>query len=113
MPTSSKWSLPFRFSNQNFVHISHLRQVHYMPHPSYPLSCCSECGFINFCNFVIFIYNIYFDNMRDQTLQMWFWFVYCKMDSVVRQPLCQTAVLISLQISFPFKISALSTQSLL
>jgi hypothetical protein len=37
MPGSSKWSLPFRLPNQNFVHISHLPHVHYMPYPSHCL----------------------------------------------------------------------------
>jgi hypothetical protein len=30
MPRSSKWSLPLRFSDQNFVHISHLSHESYM-----------------------------------------------------------------------------------
>jgi len=34
----SKWSLPFRFSQQNFVCISHLAHAHNMPHPSRPPS---------------------------------------------------------------------------
>jgi hypothetical protein len=33
---SSKWSLPFRLSNQNPVHISHLPHVCYMSYPSHP-----------------------------------------------------------------------------
>jgi len=36
-PRSSKWSLPFRFFNQNIVCISHLSHPCYMP-PSHPLS---------------------------------------------------------------------------
>jgi len=31
-PKSPKWSLPFRFSNQNFVSISHLFHMSYMIH---------------------------------------------------------------------------------
>jgi len=30
-PRSSKWPLPFRFSNQNIVYISHLSHALYMP----------------------------------------------------------------------------------
>jgi hypothetical protein len=33
---SSKWSLPFRFSDQNFVRISYLSHVFYMPCRSHP-----------------------------------------------------------------------------
>jgi len=33
---SSEWSLPFRFSDQNFVCISHLSHTYYKPHPSHP-----------------------------------------------------------------------------
>jgi len=36
MPVSSKWSLPFQFSNQNTVYISHLFQACYMPCSSHP-----------------------------------------------------------------------------
>jgi hypothetical protein len=36
MPRSSKWSLPCRFSGQNFVRIIHLSHASYMPGPSYP-----------------------------------------------------------------------------
>jgi hypothetical protein len=36
MPRSSKWSHPFRFSDQNFVYISHLSHACYMPYPSHP-----------------------------------------------------------------------------
>jgi hypothetical protein len=37
MPRSSKWSLPFRLSNQNFVRISHLAHASFdMLHSSYP-----------------------------------------------------------------------------
>jgi hypothetical protein len=36
MSSSSKWSLPLRFSDHNFVHISHLPHVHYMPLPFHP-----------------------------------------------------------------------------
>jgi len=35
-PTSPKWSLPFRFSNQNYICISHLSHACDMPHPSHP-----------------------------------------------------------------------------
>jgi hypothetical protein len=35
-PMSSKWSLPFRLSNQSFVHISHFTHAWYMPCPSHP-----------------------------------------------------------------------------
>jgi hypothetical protein len=35
MPTSSKWSLPFRLSNQNTVRISHLSHACYMTRPSH------------------------------------------------------------------------------
>jgi hypothetical protein len=35
MPRSSTWSLPFRFSNQNFVHISHHSCACYMSYPSH------------------------------------------------------------------------------
>jgi hypothetical protein len=31
MPRSSKWSLPFRFSNQNIICISHISHACYMP----------------------------------------------------------------------------------
>jgi len=34
-PRSSKWSLPFKFSDQNFVLISHLFIACYMPRLSY------------------------------------------------------------------------------
>jgi len=37
MPISSEWSLPFRFSNQNFVYISHLSLACYIPPLSHPL----------------------------------------------------------------------------
>jgi len=37
MPRSSKWSLPFRFSNKKFVCISHPFHVCYMSSPDYPL----------------------------------------------------------------------------
>jgi len=38
-PSSFEWSHPFRFSNNNFVHISHLSHACYMPRPSHsPLS---------------------------------------------------------------------------
>jgi hypothetical protein len=37
MPRSSKWSLPLRLSNQNFVCISHLPYVCHMPCSSHPL----------------------------------------------------------------------------
>jgi hypothetical protein len=33
---SSNWSLPFRFPNQNFIYISHLSHVCYMPYPYNP-----------------------------------------------------------------------------
>jgi len=33
---STLWSLPFRFSDQNFVYISHLSHACYMPRPSHP-----------------------------------------------------------------------------
>jgi hypothetical protein len=33
---SSEWSLPFRFSDQHFVYISHLPHACYMTHPSHP-----------------------------------------------------------------------------
>jgi hypothetical protein len=33
---SSEWFLPFRFSDQNFVSISHLSHSWYMPYPSHP-----------------------------------------------------------------------------
>jgi hypothetical protein len=33
--TSSKWSLSFRFSDQNFLHIPKLSHVRYMPSPSH------------------------------------------------------------------------------
>jgi hypothetical protein len=33
---SSKWSLHFRFSNKNFVYVSHLSHVCYMPDLSHP-----------------------------------------------------------------------------
>jgi len=36
MPTSSEWSRPFRFANQNIVCISHLSHVCSMPRPSHP-----------------------------------------------------------------------------
>jgi hypothetical protein len=36
MPRSSKWSLPFRFPNQNIVRISHLSHACYTPRPSHP-----------------------------------------------------------------------------
>jgi hypothetical protein len=36
MPRSSRWSLPFRFSNKNILWISHLSCVCYMSHPSHP-----------------------------------------------------------------------------
>jgi hypothetical protein len=36
MPTSSEWSLTFRFSNQNTVCISHPSSACYMPSPSHP-----------------------------------------------------------------------------
>jgi len=36
MPQSSKWSLPFRFSTQNIVCISHLSHPCYMPLPFHP-----------------------------------------------------------------------------
>jgi hypothetical protein len=39
MPRSSEWSLSFRLSNQNFVHISHLPHACYMPCPTYPTWC--------------------------------------------------------------------------
>jgi hypothetical protein len=32
-PVSSKWALPFTISNHNFVSISHLPHVRYMPRP--------------------------------------------------------------------------------
>jgi len=35
-PKSSEWSLPFRISDQNIVHISHLSSACYMPRPSNP-----------------------------------------------------------------------------
>jgi hypothetical protein len=35
-PTSSEWCLPFSFSNQNIVLISHLVSARYMPLPSHP-----------------------------------------------------------------------------
>jgi hypothetical protein len=35
-PTSCKWCLPFRFSNQNFVYISHLPHASYMFRASHP-----------------------------------------------------------------------------
>jgi len=37
MPMSSEWSLPFRFSDQNFLRISHLTHACYMLRPSRPL----------------------------------------------------------------------------
>jgi hypothetical protein len=33
MPVSSEWSLPFSFSNLNFVYISLLTHAHYVPWP--------------------------------------------------------------------------------
>jgi len=36
MSRSSKWSLSFRFSDQNFVHTSHLSHSCYTPCPSHP-----------------------------------------------------------------------------
>jgi len=33
-PRSAKWSRPFRFPNQNSVHVSHLFRACYMPRPS-------------------------------------------------------------------------------
>jgi len=42
MPRSSKWSLPFRSSDKNFVHISHLFHACYMPCPSHPPSDCTS-----------------------------------------------------------------------
>jgi len=38
MPTSSKWSLPFIFSNQNFVCISHISDVLH----ALPISSCFD-----------------------------------------------------------------------
>jgi hypothetical protein len=38
MPRFSKPSLPFGFTNQNTVRISHLSHVCYMPYPSHPPS---------------------------------------------------------------------------
>jgi hypothetical protein len=35
-PRSSKWSVPFRLSNHNFVPISHLVYARCMPRPSHP-----------------------------------------------------------------------------
>jgi len=35
-PRFSEWYLPFRFSNQNFVLISHLSHACYVPRQSYP-----------------------------------------------------------------------------
>jgi len=35
-PRSSEWFLPFRFSDQNFICISHLSNSCYMPCPSHP-----------------------------------------------------------------------------
>jgi len=35
-PRSSHWSLLFRFSDQNFICISHFSHAHYMPRPSHP-----------------------------------------------------------------------------
>jgi len=34
--TSSEWSLPFRFSDQNLLCLYHLYHLCYMPRPSYP-----------------------------------------------------------------------------
>jgi len=34
-PRSSKWSLPYRFSNQNFVRISYRSHACYVPHQSH------------------------------------------------------------------------------
>jgi hypothetical protein len=36
MPSSSKWSFPFEFSNQNIIYISHLSHAGYMLHPPHP-----------------------------------------------------------------------------
>jgi hypothetical protein len=36
LPSSSKYSLPIRFCDQNVICISHLFYVCYMPHPSHP-----------------------------------------------------------------------------
>jgi hypothetical protein len=39
LPSTTKcptWSLPFRFPDQNFVQISRLSQLYYMPRPSHP-----------------------------------------------------------------------------
>jgi hypothetical protein len=39
-PTSSERSLPFRFSDQSFVHISQFSHARYMPHlPHYTIYC--------------------------------------------------------------------------
>jgi hypothetical protein len=36
MPWSSKWSLPFKFSNQNFLWISYFSHACHMPYPTHP-----------------------------------------------------------------------------
>jgi len=35
MHRSSMWSFPFRFTNQNFVYVSHFSYACYLPHPSH------------------------------------------------------------------------------
>lgn len=66
----------------------------------------SEWNFGIFCIFMTFNDRIYFDDMRSPISQTSFWFVYCEMHCAFRQPLYQTAVLISLQVSFLFKCGA-------
>jgi hypothetical protein len=39
MPTSFKWSLPFRFSNQKIVHISHLSHACHVTRPFHSTWC--------------------------------------------------------------------------
>jgi len=36
MPRSCEWCLPLRFSDYNFICISHLSHAFYMPRPSHP-----------------------------------------------------------------------------
>jgi len=55
MPRSSKWSLPFRFSNQNIICISHISHACYMSLPSHSPSWFISATFI--CN--IFKYGGY------------------------------------------------------
>jgi MFS family permease len=53
MSRSSEWSVTFRFSNQKFVCVSHLRHMCYMPLPSLATSEAAPCcvaGAITFAN---------------------------------------------------------------